>query len=280
MNNQETSIEDKAKAFDAICDMFSIGSMARSPSTLICNIENVIKFSDQLHAIEQQFFMVTGEPDEDEPYAEPNDECLLNRWGLNTEEYVSQFESAMREIEPFKSLLSQNAALLEQRNTLQMLLYSYASRHPEPNQYVIDALSYGTDILQVESECQLSIDQAIQKIESRHPHAHYQGFLAEKQPLLRDALVEKIGFQNQIGQCLRWFNENPNATPTKGMNPNATLGVVKHQVERLIAQTNKHHSYISRGAVLVAAVMCGYGYSKDKLHISVAALKFGTKHEN
>ena len=81
-----------------ICDLFGCGSEARSDSILLTNIRNVKNFADKLHAVEQTFFMVPGEPDEDYPEDGPSDECLLNRWGTNTEEYVEQFRTALSAI--------------------------------------------------------------------------------------------------------------------------------------------------------------------------------------
>ncbi|MGO3214807.1 MAG: hypothetical protein ACTIJ4_01755 [Halomonas sp.] len=58
-------------------------------------INNVNGFAEHLHAIEREFFMVPGEPDEDYPDAEPDDECLVNCWGSTTEQYVEQFRTAL-----------------------------------------------------------------------------------------------------------------------------------------------------------------------------------------
>ncbi|MEL7893460.1 hypothetical protein [Vreelandella neptunia] len=58
-------------------------------------INNAKRFAEHLHAIEREFFMVPGEPDEDYPDAEPDDECLVNCWGSTTEQYVEQFRAAL-----------------------------------------------------------------------------------------------------------------------------------------------------------------------------------------
>ena len=78
--------------------LFGCGSEARSDSILLTNIRNVKDFADKLDAVERTFFMVPGEPDEDYPEDGPADECLLNRWGTNTEEYVEQFRTALSAI--------------------------------------------------------------------------------------------------------------------------------------------------------------------------------------
>lgn len=80
---------------DAICDLFMIGKDARTHICVMTNIENTHKFAKLLHAIESEFFMVPGEPDEDYPDEEPSDDCLLNCWGSTQEQYVEQFRAAL-----------------------------------------------------------------------------------------------------------------------------------------------------------------------------------------
>lgn len=66
-------------------------------STLLLNIENTKRFSDLLHAVEREFFMVPGEPsDELEDAGHPvDDECLVNSWGSAPTEYLRQFKAAL-----------------------------------------------------------------------------------------------------------------------------------------------------------------------------------------
>lgn len=78
-----------------ICDLFGIGGEARTPYTILTNIQNTKRFADYLHAIEREFFMVPGEPDDDYPDDEPAPECLLNCWGSSQQEYVEQFRAAL-----------------------------------------------------------------------------------------------------------------------------------------------------------------------------------------
>lgn len=82
-----------------IYEMFHIGTAAREPHILRQNIENVKRRADCLGAVEHEFFMVPGEPDEDYPDDEPADECLL-RWGAEPESYVEQFRTALDRIRP------------------------------------------------------------------------------------------------------------------------------------------------------------------------------------
>ena len=81
-----------------ICDLFKIGERARTRSAIMTNIENTIDFAEKLHAIELEFFMVPGEPDDDYPDEEPMDECLVNSWGSTTEQYVEQFRAALKSL--------------------------------------------------------------------------------------------------------------------------------------------------------------------------------------
>lgn len=81
-----------------VYDVFGTGALARTPSTLLTCLGNVKRFSDYLHAIEREFFMVPGEPSEEPEDAgcEPDDDCLVNRWGApSTEHYVEQFRTAL-----------------------------------------------------------------------------------------------------------------------------------------------------------------------------------------
>lgn len=81
-----------------VYDVFGTGELARTPSTLLTCLGNLRRFSDYLSAVEREFFMVPGEPS-DEPEdegCEPDDECLMNRWGAHsTEHYVEQFRAAL-----------------------------------------------------------------------------------------------------------------------------------------------------------------------------------------
>jgi hypothetical protein len=82
-------------AFAQVCDALGIGAQARTVSCALTSIGNLKRFADQLHAVEREFFMVPGERDDDFPDDEPEPECLLNRWGSTTQEYVEQFRAAL-----------------------------------------------------------------------------------------------------------------------------------------------------------------------------------------
>lgn len=64
---------------------------------IVESIENMKRFSEYLHAIEQAFLMVPAEPDEDYPN-DPTEECLVNCWGSTRDEYVWQFAKAIAHI--------------------------------------------------------------------------------------------------------------------------------------------------------------------------------------
>ena len=66
-------------------------------STLLVNIENTKRFSDLLHAVEREFFMIPGKPSEEPEDADQpvDDECLVSRWGSTPTEYLKQFKAAL-----------------------------------------------------------------------------------------------------------------------------------------------------------------------------------------
>jgi len=86
-----TAAADLQKVYDE----FGIGEQARTLPILLTNIRNTKRFADYLHAVEREFFMVPGDPDEDFPDDEPEDECLLNSWGSTQSEYIEQFRKAL-----------------------------------------------------------------------------------------------------------------------------------------------------------------------------------------
>lgn len=90
------SSQDKAQEeLSRVYDMFHIGAQAREIGVLMENIRNTIRLADMLSAVEREFFMIRGEPDEDYPDEEPQDECLVNSWGSTIEQYVEQFRTAL-----------------------------------------------------------------------------------------------------------------------------------------------------------------------------------------
>lgn len=80
-----------------ICELLGIGAAARTPSVILTNISNIQRFSGLLDAVEREFFMVPGEPSDEleDEGSEPDDVCLLNRWGSNQEQYLGQFRQAL-----------------------------------------------------------------------------------------------------------------------------------------------------------------------------------------
>lgn len=99
-----------------VYEAFGIGANARDIKTLMVNIRNVRRFAEYLAAIEREFFMVPGEPS-DEPEdigCEPEDECLLNKWGSTKDEYVEQFRSALSTLQDNKGKVVIDRMLLAQ----------------------------------------------------------------------------------------------------------------------------------------------------------------------
>lgn len=84
------------ETLNAAYDAFGIGNKARSHSTLLTNIQNTIRFAEYLHAVEREFLMVPGEPDEDYPEDEPEPTCLVNCWGSDKATYIEQWRNALK----------------------------------------------------------------------------------------------------------------------------------------------------------------------------------------
>lgn len=88
------SLQAAGDDLDRVYAAFGIGEQARTIGVLLENISNTIRRAKCLGAIEREFFMVPGEPDEDCPLDRPYEECLL-KWGATPEQYVEQFRAAL-----------------------------------------------------------------------------------------------------------------------------------------------------------------------------------------
>lgn len=104
-----------------IYDLFGIGSEARSIQTLMVSLRNVLHFTDLLHAVEREFFMVPGEVDDEFPDDEPADECLVNCWGSTAEEYIEQFRAAIT------TMASKPAAASGEADAMRFALHNIAN---------------------------------------------------------------------------------------------------------------------------------------------------------
>jgi hypothetical protein len=93
----QPALSDAADTLSKVCDVFHIGSKARTQSTILMNVENARRRSNCLWAIEHEFFMMPTPANEDEGEDEPGEECLLN-WGQEPAEYVKQFGEALKTI--------------------------------------------------------------------------------------------------------------------------------------------------------------------------------------
>lgn len=89
---RETALSE---TLEELKQIFGIGEGVTSTGVVLTNARNCSRFADLLHAIEMEFFMVPGEPDEDYPNDEPPQECLMNCWGSSKEEYIEQFRKAL-----------------------------------------------------------------------------------------------------------------------------------------------------------------------------------------
>lgn len=87
---------DSAAILSKICDLFHIGQLARTESTILTNVENVIRFTGLLRAVERDLFPQPDLPEDDDPYAEREDLPAPNSWGAKDEaDYVAQFRAAL-----------------------------------------------------------------------------------------------------------------------------------------------------------------------------------------
>lgn len=80
-----------------ICDLFLIGKLARTESTILTNIRNVIYHAGLLHAVERDLFPQPELPEDDDPYAEVDEGLPApNSWAAKDEaDYVAQFRAAL-----------------------------------------------------------------------------------------------------------------------------------------------------------------------------------------
>lgn len=80
-----------------IFDLFLIGKLARTESTILTNIRNVIRHARMLHAVERDLFPQPELPDDDDPYAEVDEGLPTpNSWAAKDEaDYVAQFREAL-----------------------------------------------------------------------------------------------------------------------------------------------------------------------------------------
>ena len=71
---------------------------SQSISILLVNLRNMKHFSDLLSSVEHRFLMVPGSSDdldEEDEGCEPDDECLVNKFGSTKEQYLKDFEAAL-----------------------------------------------------------------------------------------------------------------------------------------------------------------------------------------
>lgn len=95
---ENTNTEREASAIlSKICDLFQIGKQARTESTILMNVENVIRFARLLHAVERDLFPQPELPEDDDPYATVDDGLPApNSWSAKDEaDYVAQFRAAL-----------------------------------------------------------------------------------------------------------------------------------------------------------------------------------------
>lgn len=92
---------DAENALGAVYDAMGV-SRSQPLGVLLTCIANTKKFSDLLSSVESKFFMVPGSTEDldEEDRAigvEPDDVCLLNRFGSTKEQYLIDFERALKQ---------------------------------------------------------------------------------------------------------------------------------------------------------------------------------------
>lgn len=88
---------DAEAILSKICDLFHIGKVARTESTILTNIRNVIDHAGLLHAVERDLFPQPELPEDDDPYAAVDEGLPApNSWAAKDEaDYVAQFRAAL-----------------------------------------------------------------------------------------------------------------------------------------------------------------------------------------
>lgn len=93
----DDEVADLIKLRDELSDLFKIGSACRTAIVIMANVENVHRREKCLTAVEREFFMRPGEPDEDDPEAPIEPDCVLN-WGAAPDQYVQDFRAALSSV--------------------------------------------------------------------------------------------------------------------------------------------------------------------------------------
>lgn len=89
-------LRDAADILSKVCDLFHIGKLARTESTILTNVKNVIHFTGLLRAVERELFPQPDLPEEDDPHADYEELPTPNSWGAKDEaDYVAQFRAAL-----------------------------------------------------------------------------------------------------------------------------------------------------------------------------------------
>lgn len=94
-----SSTTEEGRILSQVCDLFHIGKLARTESTILTNVSNVIRLSRLLRAVERDLFPEPDLPDDedDDPYKLASEALPVpNSWGAKDEaDYVAQFRAAL-----------------------------------------------------------------------------------------------------------------------------------------------------------------------------------------
>lgn len=105
---EQNELENKARMFDEIRKVMGVGDKA-GDFVVVQNVKNCKDFSEKLNAIEQSYFMIAGDVDEEYPECEPDLVCMVNRWGDSKDEYVKSFGEALNKIYKYDELIAENS---------------------------------------------------------------------------------------------------------------------------------------------------------------------------
>lgn len=109
------------------------------------------------------------------------------------------------------------------------------------------------------------IEAAIKEVAKLYPKMKNEGFLNEEHNRPLAEMAGDTDFQRQVAKCVEWFVLNEQVKHATRA-PYSEEGDIKHSVERFATCTNfgKYGGCISRGAVLVAAHICGINFLQNE----------------
>lgn len=106
-----------ASMFAELKRIFGTGEAVNSTDVVLANAINSAHFAKLLHAVEQKFFTVNDDFDDDYLNDAPAPKCLVNSWGSTKSDYVNQFGRALKR----RDLIKQAEALEDRANFIMQI---------------------------------------------------------------------------------------------------------------------------------------------------------------